>query len=108
MALLFSRSLIGGAIFIPVVYLHHVLVLINRIKEKRKIIIFGYIAALILMIFNFTPFLVESVSPKFVFDYWPNPGPLFHPFILMFLTYAVYGTIWLSVDSQAVHFTGAV
>ena len=91
MALFCSRGLMGGAIFIPITYLHHLLVLFNIYHRKRKLIFYGYLGGLCLLIINFTPLFVKDVTPKLIFKFWPNPGIAFHPFLILWLWYVVYG-----------------
>jgi len=82
-AFFWCRILMVGAIFIPNTYLHFVLSLLNLHKEKRKILIFNYILAIIFFILNFTPLFIKGVSPKLFFNYWPNAGILYFPFLLL-------------------------
>ncbi|MFA4889633.1 MAG: ATP-binding protein [Candidatus Omnitrophota bacterium] len=90
-ALLTCRGLMAGAIFIPVCYLHHLSILFDIYAQKKKIIYAGYIGGLIFFLINFSPFFVQSVTPKLVFRFWPNPGPLFHPFLILWVGYVLYG-----------------
>ncbi len=94
-ALFFSRMLMVGAIFIPITYLHFVLVLTKKTKEKKHILIFGYSIFTIFLLFTFSSLFVESVTPKMSFPFWPNPGILYHPFIVMWIVYAFYGIYFL-------------
>jgi signal transduction histidine kinase len=90
-ALFYARGLMAGAIFIPTFCLHHVLALLNWIDEKKKILLAGYIASSIFFISNFTPLFVRDVAPsRFIFKNWPNPGPLFHPYLVMFFAIVFY------------------
>ena len=89
-ALFWSRLLMAGAIFIPITYLHFVLSWIQKIKEKKKYLFFGYLFFLFFFFSNLTSFFVKSVSPKLYFPFWPNPGILYHPFLLLWIFYVVY------------------
>ncbi len=82
-ALFWSRMLMNGAIFITIFYFHFILGLINQIQEKKKILITGYLLFLSYFLIHFTPFFVEGVKPKFNFDFWPNPGIFYHPFLVL-------------------------
>ena len=90
-ALLCSRGLMAGAIFIPITYLHHLLVFLNIYNERKKIIFYGYLGSLIFLILDFTSFFVKDVSPKLIFKFWPNPGILYHPFFILWIIYVIYG-----------------
>ena len=91
LALLYVRGLMAGAIFIPVFSLHHVLAVLNRIDEKKKVLLAGYIVSSLFFISNFTPFFVKDIAPsRLIFQNWPNPGPLFHPYLVMFFAIFFY------------------
>ena len=88
--LFWTRSLNVGAIFIPVFYLHFVLAWLDLHKEKRKILLFGYIASFIFLILGFTHLYVRDVGPKLSFKYYAEPG-IAHPFfLLLFLGLVIY------------------
>lgn len=92
LALLYSRGFMAGAIFIPVAYFHHILILVNENAKKRSLIVFGYVVAIGFLISDFTPLFISGVGPKAFFPYWPIPGPFFHLFLITFLIYAFSGT----------------
>jgi len=89
-ALLSFQLLHIGAIFIPVCYLHFVLVWLNLYKEKKRILKLGYLASFILCCFVFTPLFIKDMVPKFSFKYWGEPGILYHFFLFIFFLYAFY------------------
>ncbi len=90
-ALFACRTFMAGAIFIPVTYLHHLTVLVDIYKQKKKIIVYGYLLASFFLILNFTPFFIRSVSQKLIFKFWPNPGIAYHPFFILWVSYVIYG-----------------
>ncbi|MBI2167369.1 MAG: GAF domain-containing protein [Candidatus Omnitrophica bacterium] len=90
-ALLFLRLLMGGAIFIPTLYLHHVFTLLNLEKSKGHILKLCYFFTFVALVISFTPYFVSNVSPKLTFKFWPNPGFLFHPFLFVWAAIVVYG-----------------
>jgi len=90
-ALFWSRALMVGAIFIPVTYLHFVFVFLNLHQNKKLFLILSYTIASIFLILNFTPLFVKNVAPELSFPYWPKPGIFYHPFLVMFFSYIVYG-----------------
>lgn len=89
-ALFWTRALMAGAIFIPASYLHFVVSFLNLAKEKRKLVISGYVLSFIFFLFNFTPLFVKGVLPRLSFPYWPQPGITFHPFLLLFFGCVIY------------------
>ncbi len=90
-ALFYSRGLMLGAIFIPVFYLHHIIALFGQVSSRKKILLAAYAFAILSSLFCFTPFFVSSVGAKLAYKFWPNPGPLFHPFLLFWVIVVVYG-----------------
>ena len=82
-ALFWSRILNFGATLIPIFFLHWVLNLLNLDKEKRKVLIFGYLITFIFLLFSFTPCYIQSVKPVLSFPYWPQAGPLYICFIIL-------------------------
>ncbi len=97
-AILYTRGLMAGAIFIPIFYLHHILHLIDVVEENKKLILIGYVFAIISLFFDFTPYFVESVSSKPPFDLWPNPGIAYNVFLPMWVCFVLYG-VFLIVKS---------
>ena len=99
-ALFWSRALMVGAIFIPISYLHFVLVLLNKLEEKKKILIIGYVIFIFFFLLNFTSLFVRDVRPELNFIFWPNAGVLFAPFLAIWFFYALYN-IYLLVFAQS-------
>ncbi|MFH1856389.1 MAG: histidine kinase N-terminal 7TM domain-containing protein, partial [Candidatus Omnitrophota bacterium] len=89
-ALFFCRMLMAGAIFIPVSFLHFVLILLDLVRQKKIILRVGYLVFFLFLILNFTPYFVESVSPKLFFPFWPNPGMVFNLFLSIWFVYCLY------------------
>jgi len=89
-ALFWSRGLMAGAIFISIFYFHFIISFLKRVKEHKKTLVFGYFIFTIFFFLNFTPFFVKNVTPKLNFSFWPNPGILYHPFLLLWLSYMAY------------------
>ena len=94
-ALFWSRALMIGAIFIPISYLHFILGLLNKIQKKKKILIFGYLVFFFFFLVNFTSLFIEGVKPKLNFNFWPDAGILYLPFLLLWFFYALYAIFLL-------------
>jgi signal transduction histidine kinase len=94
-AFLFVRLLMTGAIFIPIFYLHFILVFLDLNEKKRKFLIWGYLITFIFLFFNFTPYIVKDLRPVLYFPYWPEGGMLFHFWLLWFLIALSYGLFLL-------------
>ncbi|MFQ6119094.1 MAG: histidine kinase N-terminal 7TM domain-containing protein [Methanosarcinales archaeon] len=94
-ALFWSRGLMAGSVFIPITYFHFILSLIKKTKEYKKWLIFGYLISIFFFLANFTPLFVNRVEQALSFPYWPKPGILYHPFLLLWLFYVFYSTYLL-------------
>ncbi|MCX5715539.1 MAG: ATP-binding protein [Candidatus Omnitrophica bacterium] len=90
-ALIFTRGLMAGSIFIPIFYVHLIFVLFNIQKNKRKVLSMLYIYACLMLIADSTRYFIKSVSPKACFSFWPNPGILFHLFLSIWISVVCYG-----------------
>ncbi|MFH1608792.1 MAG: ATP-binding protein [Patescibacteria group bacterium] len=100
-ALLWSHILMAGAIFIPITYLHFILEFLGKMKEKKKILIFGYFSFIVFFILNLTPWFINGVEQKLSFNFWPNAGLFYTPFLIFWFFYIIY-PIYLLVKEKAV------
>ena len=94
-ALFWSRGLMAPAIFIAVAYWHFVVTFLNKEKKYKKFIAVSYFIFFLFFLSDFTPFFVNRVEPALNFPFWPKPGPLYHPFVIMFFFYYIYLTYLL-------------
>ncbi|MFH1427671.1 MAG: histidine kinase N-terminal 7TM domain-containing protein, partial [Patescibacteria group bacterium] len=94
-AILWSKILTIGSILIPLFYLRFTLVFLDLDKERfHKILLkFGYFLAFFFLVISPTSLLVDGVSKKLEFQFWPNPGSLYWLFLLMFISFASYSVI---------------
>lgn len=92
LALLSVRLLMAGAILIPTFYLYHVLTLLDRVAEHRRLLVAGCGLSAIFLLLDCTPLFVADVRPEPGFAYWPKPGPAFHFYLVWFAAYVVYTT----------------
>ncbi len=90
------RLLMLGAILIPIFYLHHVLTLLESVREHRTMLRIGYGLGGAFLLSNFTPYFVADLRPEMAFPFWPKPGLLFHPFLAWFAGYVGYATYLLA------------
>ncbi|MCX6760736.1 MAG: ATP-binding protein [Candidatus Nealsonbacteria bacterium] len=93
-ALLAFRVLHIGSIFVSTTYLHFVLTFLDLGEKKKKLLIFGYFLSFVFLIFDFTNLFIRDMVPKFGFKFWAEPGILYHFYLLMFFTWAMYSW-WL-------------
>lgn len=71
--LFWTRFNTAAAIFIPVFFLHFILAFVKQEKENRIMLSFAYLAAVVLLILDFTPWFVADVAPRFG-RFYPVPG----------------------------------
>ncbi|MFH0854889.1 MAG: histidine kinase dimerization/phospho-acceptor domain-containing protein, partial [bacterium] len=90
LALLWTRLLMVGAIWVPIAYFKVVLVFLDIEDKKRKILYFGYLLGIIFTALLATPLMVSHVEPMMGFPFWPKPGIAYAPFLLMFMGYSAY------------------
>lgn len=91
-ALFWTRVLTIGSTFIPILYLHWVLLLLNLADKKKIILIIGYIVTLFFLVFTFTPLMVNSVGTQLIFPFWPRAGVLYWCYIVfVYIGLAGYG-----------------
>ncbi|MFH1508488.1 MAG: ATP-binding protein [Candidatus Omnitrophota bacterium] len=79
-----------GAIFIGPAFLHFVLSLLNMHKEKRGWVNLAYILGIIFAISDFTPFFIKRMVPKFEFNYWAEPGFMYHLYLVFWSWCIIY------------------
>jgi signal transduction histidine kinase len=99
-ALMWTRVLMAGAIFIPPTAFHHLVRLVNR----RVSVIFitgNYLLSTALFVANAGPWVVEGVSSKGWFHYWPDPGPLFHLHVVQLALLALIGLAILFLELRS-------
>jgi signal transduction histidine kinase len=96
-ALLYTRLLSIGSIFIPIFYLHWVLSFLELKNLKSKIILgFGYFITFLFLAFSFSPMFIKDVEPIMVFAFWPKAGYLYTIYLLVsYLGLVGYGLIQL-------------
>ncbi|MBF0619227.1 MAG: GHKL domain-containing protein, partial [Candidatus Omnitrophica bacterium] len=100
-ALFWSRALMAAATFIPICYLHHIYSLLGSVNFKRRFLFLVYFFGVFSAVFCFQSSFISSVSPKMVFRFWPNAGPLFLPFLLVWFLIVYLGVRSLIVGLAA-------
>lgn len=99
-ALFWARALMAGAIFIPIAYLQFVYALLDILEKKKAFIFFSYLLFTIFFLANFTPYFVSHVEPILHFKFWPIPGIIFTPFLIIWFFYVIYSTYLLYKQYQ--------
>ncbi len=92
--LFWSRVLNLGATFIPIFYLHWVVLVLKSESEHKKILIVGYTATILYALFSFSSLYINKVIPVAGFPFWPQAGVLYSFFLftilLPFFGYGIY------------------
>jgi signal transduction histidine kinase len=91
-ALGWCRIFMAFAIFIPFFYFHFITSFLKIERIERPFIYIGYMFAVIFSIASFSPLFISGVAPELWFQFWPQPGPFFTPFLLIWVFYVLYGT----------------
>jgi signal transduction histidine kinase len=96
-ALWWVRLLMFGAIFSSVSYFHLVLVFLNllQIKLYKNILVVFYAFAGIFSLLNLTTYFVAGVEQRLFFKFWPIPGKLYTPFLVMFAVQVILASVLL-------------
>ncbi|MFQ5866415.1 MAG: ATP-binding protein [bacterium] len=89
-ALFWTRVLYSGATLIPVFFLDFVHSFLDLREKRKRLIKCVYLIGLVLLSFNLTPFFIKDIVPKLSFRYYPQPGVVYHFFLLTFSSCVVY------------------
>lgn len=94
-ALFWSRGLMFGAIFVSVTFTHFVFALLELLPRWNVFILLSYLLFVLFAVADFTPYFVSRVAPIMTFPYWPQPGPLYHPYLALWVGYLVLCAVLL-------------
>jgi signal transduction histidine kinase len=92
-----------GANLIPVTFYHFVLAFLGQEQNRqyKKILFIGYIMTFLLLSVNFNPLFVKNASYKsLVACFYPNAGPLFIIYILVYFSLSGYSYFLLSRSAR--------
>lgn len=92
--LFWFRALHFGAIYVSVALLHFIVTWLGIFRQKKKVVLVGYLLSTFFAFFLFSPLFIKEMVPKFSLRYWANPGILYHFYLLLFFSYAFYA-LWL-------------
>jgi signal transduction histidine kinase len=93
-AMFWVRVLMAGAIFIPFFYFHFIVRFLDQYRQLRWLVWIGYLIAIFFSFVNWTPLFTATVVSQSGFPFWPIAGPLFGPFLAVWVSYAAY-PVWL-------------
>ncbi|MBI4358304.1 MAG: hypothetical protein HY584_03310, partial [Candidatus Omnitrophica bacterium] len=82
-----------SAVFIPITWIHFILVFVRRNEQNRKLICFLYIFGILITLFSPTPLFVRSMAENLVpgFKWYTQAGPVYHIFTALFFLAVPYG-----------------
>jgi signal transduction histidine kinase len=87
-AFFFVRLAYAGSIFIPSLFFHFVISLLNL--SKHKLILSFYALSIIFLFSDFTPLFIKDVKPILFFNYYGIPGIVFPFFVISFVAIISY------------------
>lgn len=95
LALFLAHFFHFGVIFIPILYTHFILSLLNINLIEKKVIRFSYALGIFFSFSNLTNFFIKDVRsiPEFNFNFFIQPGYLYLPFLVMFFLLPGYAFI---------------
>ncbi len=93
-ALLAARIADMFAIFIPVTWVHFVLVLTKQ-KPKSFFLFSLYLFGLFIACFGLTDLFIPKLKAASGLIYYMHPGPIYHLFTIFYFTFVIYGFILL-------------
>jgi len=96
-ALFWIRFFMAGAIYPPIFFFHFTLAFLKEHEPSYQLLLYiGYILMTFFFAANATSNLfVAGTKSILSFQYWPEPGMLFHPFLIVWLFYAGYAVFVL-------------
>jgi signal transduction histidine kinase len=91
-ALFWCKMLSATVVFTPVFTFQFELSILNKRELfQRRLVSLGYILSGIFALLSFTPLIVKDVRPKMFFRFWPDAGPLYFLYHIVFFSYVLYG-----------------
>ena len=89
-ALFFSKVLMAGATFIAVAFLHHILSLIGKLEKFDTFLKVNYLLGGGFFVGVWSPYFIVNVEPILDFPFWPQPGFLFHAFLVWWVSILLF------------------
>ncbi len=91
MCLFWSRFLHVGAVFIPVIFLHFIMIITERLNYS--ILKFLYAASFLMLAFLPSELMIKNLSPIGPFQYFPKAGALYNVYVIEFVA-CVLISLW--------------
>lgn len=84
--LLWTRVNMGAAVWIPILYLHFIISILDFNKKAKIGILFAYVIGAIFTCLDFTPLFVKDVVPTAEYAFYPQAG-IVYPYFTIFLLF---------------------
>jgi len=81
-ALFWVRLLSIGSTLIPAFYFHWIVSLLGLEKQEKRAVRLVYFTVSLFLLFSFSNLFIKGVSKKLFFSYWPEPGVLYHFYLI--------------------------
>lgn len=94
-ALVISRILNVSAMFVPIVWFHFTLIITGNPKRKEKLLHGLYFGAIFISCFMFTPWFIPNLKSIGGFRHYPQAGPMFALYMILFLSVLPFGFVEL-------------
>lgn len=82
-----------GVAFIPATFLHFVFTLLDIAGQKRRQIQVAYLYSALFSSLLFNYQFLPPPTPKFQLRYCAEPGPLYYPFVVLWLIIVIYALV---------------
>ena len=95
-ALFWVRILSIGSTLIPVFYFHWIVSLLKIEEQEKNAVKLVYFVTGLFLIFSFSDIFIRGVEQKSFFSFWPNPGILYHFYIVFtYILLVIYAAFLL-------------
>ena len=94
-ALFWGRIAEMAAVFVPVTWLHFVLVYVKKSRDYRWLLRALYVLSALIDSFGFSPLFIKTVRQALGFIHYFRPGPVFHVYTVMFVILIPVGFTFL-------------
>lgn len=90
-----------GAAFAPTAFLHSILAVLEKLKEKKYVIYLSYFLSFTFLAMNyfFRDIYIAEVNHRLTFRYIAQPGPMWFVYIAFFAWATVYGLLHLYLST---------
>jgi signal transduction histidine kinase len=95
LSIIWLRFLMLFVPFNTVTFLHFVVALLGKYEAHKKFLKASYALFFLFSLTVPTTLFIKDVGPISDFLYWPQPGIIFHPFLVIWCAYLLYGSFLL-------------